>query len=155
MNSLMITGHLGRDAETRYLPDGTPVLSFSVADNQGGDKPPIWWRCSVFGKRAESLAPHMVKGTSVTVVGNVIERDYTAQDGTPKKSQDVRVSNVDLHGGGRQSDDQQAPPERQAPAPRAPAPAPRTQAPASRPAPRPPASQGGSGFDDFEDSIPF
>lgn len=39
MNSITITGHLGRDIELRSLSDGTPVGGFSVADSQGRDKP--------------------------------------------------------------------------------------------------------------------
>jgi len=31
MNSITITGHLGRDIELRSLSDGTPVGGFSVA----------------------------------------------------------------------------------------------------------------------------
>ncbi len=101
MNSLTITGNIGRDAEIRYLPDGTPIASFSVADSQGKDKPAIWWNCSLFGKRAESLAPYLLKGGQVTVIGNVSERQYTDKDGTPRKSMDVRVQDVALQGGPR------------------------------------------------------
>ena len=74
MNSLTITGNLGKDAEMRALNDGTPVLSFSVADNQGKDKPSIWWNCSLFGKRADSLQQYLFKGLQVTVIGTVSER---------------------------------------------------------------------------------
>ena len=42
MNSLMVAGGLGKDAEIRYLPNGDPVASFSVADDQGKEKPTIW-----------------------------------------------------------------------------------------------------------------
>ena len=76
MNSICIAGNLGKDAEVRYLPDGTAVASFSVADSQGKDKPTIWWNASLFGKRAESLAPYLVKGGQVTVTGTVSEREY-------------------------------------------------------------------------------
>ncbi len=30
-HKLIIVGHLGRDPEMRYTPDGTPVTNFSVA----------------------------------------------------------------------------------------------------------------------------
>lgn len=141
MNSITVAGQLGKDAEIKYLNNGDPVASFSVADSQGRDKPTIWWRCSLFGKRAESLAPYLVKGQSVTVTGTLTEREYTDKDGAQKKAQDVRVNDVALQGGKRE--------EGAAPAPRAPAPAP-------RPAARPAAAPVGSGFDDMEDDIiPF
>jgi single-strand DNA-binding protein len=131
MNNIIIAGQLGRDAELRALPDGTPVASFSVADSQGRDKPTIWWRCSLFGKRADSLAPYLVKGQAVTITGSISEREYE-KDGVTHKSIDVRVNDVALQGGRR---------EDAAPAP---APAPKRAAP--RPA---------SGFDDMDDDIPF
>lgn len=105
MNSIALTGNLGKDAEVRYLQDGTPVASFSVADNQGRDKPAIWWNCSLFGKRAESLAPYLTKGQQVTVVGNITEREWTDRDGNARKSMDVRVNDLALQGGRRDEGD--------------------------------------------------
>lgn len=133
MNSITVAGQLGRDAETRYMPNGDPVLSFSVADSQGKEKPTIWWRAELFGKRAESLAPYLTKGQAVTITGTVTEREYTDKGGTPRKSQEIRVADLALQGGRK---------EGAAPAP----------APAPKPA-KPAAS--GSGFDDMDDDIPF
>ena len=141
MNSITVAGQLGKDAEIKYLNNGDPVASFSVADSQGRDKPTIWWRCSLFGKRAESLAPYLVKGQSVTVTGTLTEREYTDKDGAQKKAQDVRVNDVALQGGKREEG--AAPAQRQAPAPR----------PAARQAA--PVGSQGSGFDDMDSDIPF
>ncbi len=102
MNNITVAGQLGRDAEVRFLPDGTPVCAFSVADSQGRDKPTLWWSCSLFGKRAESLAPYLLKGQAVTVSGTVTERKWTDKDGAERKSMDVRVQDVALQGGKRE-----------------------------------------------------
>lgn len=102
MNSICIAGALGKDAEVRYMPNGDPVASFSVADSQGKEKPTIWWNCSLFGKRAESLAPYLLKGQAVTVTGNVTEREYE-KDGQKRKAMEVRVSDVALQGGKREA----------------------------------------------------
>lgn len=99
MNIITVAGQLGKDAETRAMPDGTKVASFSVADSQGKDKPTIWWNCQLFGKRAESLAPYLLKGGAVTVAGSVTEREWVDKDGQKRKSMDVRVSDVALQGG--------------------------------------------------------
>lgn len=101
MNVITVAGPLSRDAETRCLPNGDPVASFSVADNQGKDKHAIFWRCSLFGKRAESLAPYLIKGQQVTVSGSVTEREYTDKDGQQRKVQEIRVNDVALQGGKR------------------------------------------------------
>lgn len=131
MNSITITGNLTRDAELRHLATGDPVASFSVADNQGKDKSAIFWNCSLFGKRADALAPYLLKGTPVTVVGTVSEREFTDKNtGAQRKAMDVRVSDVALQGGKR---DEAAPTQRPA---------------AARPAPA-------SARNDFEEDIPF
>lgn len=102
MNSITVAGNLGKDAEMRHLNDGTPVASFSVADSQGREKPTIWWNCSIFGKRAESLAPYLIKGSQVTVTGTVSEREWADKSGQVRKSMDVRVQDVALQGGKRE-----------------------------------------------------
>jgi single-strand DNA-binding protein len=135
MNNITVAGQIGRDAEVRNLPNGDPVATFSVADSQGKDKPAIWWRCSLFGKRAQSLAPYLTKGQAVTVSGTVTEREYTDKDGTQKKAQEIRVHDVALQGGRKDS----------AGIPPHPA-----SAKAAAPAPRAP-----SGFEDMDDDVPF
>lgn len=130
MNNITIAGQLGKDAEIRYMPNSDPVASFSVADSQGKDKPTIWWRCSLFGKRAESLAPYLKKGQAVTVSGTVTEREYTDKDGAQKKAMEIRVQDVALQGGKRDA------------------------APATAPKAAKPAATAG-GFDDDDSDVPF
>ena len=103
MNNINIAGTIGRDAEIRYLSNGDPVASFSVADNQGKDKEPIWWRASLFGKRATSLQPYLVKGQQVTISGSVSENSFTDKDGNKRTAMDVRVNDIALQGGRRES----------------------------------------------------
>ncbi len=98
MNIICIAGQLGRDAEVRFMPDGSPIAGFSVADDQGRDKITIWWNCSLFGKRAESLAKYLTKGQKVTVSGCVTEREYTNKDGAKVKAQEIRVQDIALQG---------------------------------------------------------
>lgn len=133
MNSITVAGQLGRDSELRHTSSGDAVLSFSVADSQGKEKPTIWWNCQLWGKRAESLQQYLMKGQAVTVSGNVTEREYKANDGTPRKSMEIRVQDVALQGG----------------RPAMPA------HPASEKAKKEPPRTTGSGFDDMEDDIPF
>lgn len=99
MNSITVAGNIGKDAELRHMASGDAVASFSVADNQGKDKPAIWWNCSIFGKRAEALAQYLTKGSQVTVAGSVSEREWTDRDGNKRKSMDIRVSEIALQGG--------------------------------------------------------
>ena len=132
MNNITIAGQLGKDSELKQVGQDQ-VLSFSVADSQGREKPTIWWNCQLWGKRATSLQQYLTKGQAVTVSGGVSQRIYTDKNGQERVSQDVRVQDVALQGGKRDE------------SPRAPQPAPRQQA-----------KPQGSGFDDFPDSdVPF
>ena len=79
MNSITITGNLTRDAELRSLNDGTAVLSFAVADNQGKDKKAIFWDCSLFGKRAD---PVDGSGIWLTTSGTVCPLPCSRRDST-------------------------------------------------------------------------
>lgn len=112
MNIICIAGNIARDAEVKHLPNGDAVANFSVADNQGKDKQAIFWNASIFGKRAESLAQYLTKGQSVTITGNVTEREWTDKDGNKRKQLDVRVNDLSLQGGKREQSDA----KRQAPA---------------------------------------
>lgn len=98
MNSISIAGQLGKDAEVRFMPNGDPVSNFSIADSQGKNKDTIWWNCQLFGKRAESLAPYLVKGQSLTISGIVVQRKYTDKNGQEKIATNVNVNEVALQG---------------------------------------------------------
>ena len=102
MNIICLAGNVSRDAEVKYLSNGDAVASFSVADNMGKDKGAIFWNCSLFGKRGDSLSPYLKKGTAVTVTGQVTEREWTDKEGIKRKSMDVRVNDVALQGGKRE-----------------------------------------------------
>lgn len=131
MNSITVAGQLGKDSELKQIGQDQ-VLSFSVADSQGREKPTIWWNCQLWGKRATSLQQYLTKGQAVTVTGSVSQRTYTDKNGVEKISTDVRVNDVALQGGKRDEAPRQAAQQRQQ---------------AQKP-------QGG-GFNDMDDDIPF
>ena len=82
------------------MANGDPIASFSFALNSGyGDKQiTTWLSCSLFGKRATTLAPMLLKGTKIGISGELTNRPYTAKDGTEKFSLDLRVNDVTLLG---------------------------------------------------------
>lgn len=131
MNIITITGNLGKDAELRNTPSGESVCQFSVADSQGKEKPSIWWRCSLWGKRAETLSQYLLKGQQVTVVGQVTEREYQ-KDGETKKAMEVRVTDIALQGS-KSTNQEQRQPESKAPQ----------------------KQRASAGFDDMDDDLPF
>lgn len=148
---------LGREAEMRYLTDGTPVLNLALAVNYGkkgqdGNRPTQWIEAAMFGQRAETLAPFMVKGSAhCFTLSDVHIETYQKNDGGQGFKLAARVDDVEL--GPRQDGAAPAPQQQ-----RTAAPAPRPQqgydAPRQRP-PAPPPAHSSSGFDDLDDSIPF
>ena len=119
MNKLIISGRLTRDAEARFIPSGTAVLSFSVANNTGfGDNQKThYFDCSIFGKRAEGkLKAYMLKGQQVVVEGEISLNQYQKKDGTGGASLNVFVNNVELMGSNQQAGAQPSAPASSAPA---------------------------------------
>lgn len=111
-HKIELLGNLGRDPEMRYLPDGRPVTTMSVATNrtytdQSGQqvKETAWFRVSVFGKAAEACAQYLKKGSQVFVEGRLQHdkqsggpRIWTRQDGTPGASFEVIAMTVKFLG---------------------------------------------------------
>lgn len=114
MNLGIFTGRLGRDAELNKIPTGDPVCNFSVAVEVGTKANPkaMWVEAAIFGNRATALHQYLVKGLKVTVSGRVSMETFKARDGSEKATLRLNVSEIDLHGGPR--DSAAAPAQRQA-----------------------------------------
>lgn len=99
MNIGILSGRLGADADVRAMPNGDPVANFSLAVDTGSrDKPETMWvRCSVFGKRAESVAPYLTKGTKITVEGKIRLEAYQDKQGQDRQGLRLSVVDLDLH----------------------------------------------------------
>ena len=137
MNAWQFTGNIGKDAESRFLPNGDPVVSFSVGVKSGyGEKATTTWaRCAMFGKRAESVSQYLTKGQLVGISGEVTLREWNDKEGQKRNSLEVRVNDLTLLGkkdgqekysteirademkmlGGKPEGQQQAAPQKQAP----------------------------------------
>jgi single-strand DNA-binding protein len=91
--SVTLVGHLGRNVDTKFLPDGTAVANFSIATSRKRKDGEVstWWRCVLFGKRGEALAQYLHKGDPVLIQGEPYLRSYTAQDGTERQSLECDV----------------------------------------------------------------
>ncbi|OQA30756.1 MAG: Single-stranded DNA-binding protein [Betaproteobacteria bacterium ADurb.Bin341] len=96
----VLTGHIGKDPELKYLPNNTPVLRFSIAVSTGFGEKKIttWWRCSAFGDRYAKLAAYLGKGKPVTVVGEPSGREWVGVNGVRHTDLEVRVNDIVLLG---------------------------------------------------------
>jgi len=83
VNKFIGIGNLGRDPETRYMPDGKAVTNISIActekykDKNGEQKETTEWINVVFfGKLAEIVSQYAVKGSSMYVEGKIKTEKY-------------------------------------------------------------------------------
>lgn len=97
---IMLTGHLGRDAETKFLANGTPVIRFSLAVTTGinDKKVTTWYNASAFGERYAKIAQYLTKGRPVTIVGEPCAREWKSDSGVSHTDIEVRVNDVVLLG---------------------------------------------------------
>ncbi len=155
VNKVILVGHLGKDAETRYTPSGTPVTNFTLAtsrrwkDQQSGEwKEETEWHRIVYW-RAENVASYLLKGKQVYLEGRLQTRSYEDKDGKKVYTTEVVCEDLILLGSGR-GDAPGGPSEYAQPA-SAPRPAPARQ-PASAPAAPP-----DEGFNQTitDDDVPF
>ena len=103
---------IGRDFEVRYTPKGDAVGSLNLAFSRrsNGEKLTQWVDASLWGKRAESLAPYLKKGglVSVTLEDTHIET-YQSANGEGHKLA-ARIIEIELAGGNdRQERPEQVP----------------------------------------------
>ena len=96
INSLIFTGNCGQDMEIRQTSGGTVVGSVSVPLTSGwGDKKKtVWVKCTVWGDRAEGLAPYLKKGTPVTIQGELEVDTWQDSQGIEKTSIGCKVNSV-------------------------------------------------------------
>ena len=105
-----LIGNLGRDPETRYTPNGTMNVQFSMAttrrwrDASGQDQErTTWFRITAWGKLAETLDSFtqqgiLGKGKQVYIEGRIEAREYTDQSGQTRTSLDVTANEFQLLG---------------------------------------------------------
>ncbi len=92
-NKLVIIGNLGRDPETRLLPSGDNVATFSVATTERGKNGDVttWFRVSAFGKLADTCQQYLHKGSYVYIEGGLSQNEYTNREGQVRQSLEVRA----------------------------------------------------------------
>lgn len=104
LNKVFLIGNLTRDPETRYLANGTAVVSFGLAMNrtytaQSGEKKEevCFVRIVVFGKQAEACGQYLNKGKPVFVEGRLQYRSWETE-GQKRNALDVVAERVQFLG---------------------------------------------------------
>lgn len=104
---VILVGNLGRDPESRYMPDGAQITNITVAtteswkDKQTGEKKEQteWSRVSFFGKLAEIAGQYLKKGSQVYIEGRLRTRKYTDKDGIERYQTEIIADTMQMLGG--------------------------------------------------------
>lgn len=123
INRCELSGNVTRDGELKATKGGTPVLTFGLAFNdlkrnqQTGewDSIPNFIDCVAYGKFAEGVAKHVIKGQKVFLAGKLHYSSWES-NGTKRSKIELIVDTIDLAGGRKQGEQQPAQQVQQAPA---------------------------------------
>ena len=96
MNLVNIIGRLGRDPELKYATSGIAVCAFSLAVDEGNDKPPSWLDIVAFEKQAESASQYLAKGDECAVSGRLKQESWQNEAGEKRSRVVIVASRVDF-----------------------------------------------------------
>ncbi|WP_303832418.1 single-stranded DNA-binding protein [Snodgrassella alvi] len=154
VNKVILVGRLGRDPETRYIPNGEAITNFSLAtDEQWRDRNgerqtrTEWHNVSLYGKLGEIANQYLRKGSQVFIEGKIQSRKYTDKDGIERMVYNIIGNEMKMLGnrndGSDSGNNNTAPSTSSNPPPAAP----RRQPPQHESTTAP--------IDDIDDDIPF
>ncbi len=145
VNKVILVGRLGKDPETRYMPNGDAVTNITLATSEtwkdkNGEKQEKteWHRVTFYRKLAEIAGEYLKKGSMAYVEGRLETRKWTDKAGVEKYTTEIIANEMQMlssrSGGGNTFEVVDREPS----------------AGAAKPA-----KKTGGEFDDFEDDIPF
>lgn len=103
LNKVLLIGHLGRDPEIRYTPNGLAIATFSLATSEAyttkdGNKETRteWHRIVAFGRLAEICGEYLNKGSMVYVEGRLQTREWEDRDGNRRWTTEIVATNMQM-----------------------------------------------------------
>jgi single-strand DNA-binding protein len=152
VNKVILVGNLGRDPETKYMPDGAAITNVSIAtsyqrtDKASGQKTEEteWHRVVFFSRLAEIAGEYLKKGSQIYVEGRLRTRKWQDKEGQDRYTTEIVAESMQMLGSRAGAGEPRAEPRGESPG----------QKPAEAKAGAAPAKKPGK-FDDMEDDIPF
>ena len=102
VNKVLLLGHLGKDAETKFTPSGVAVTNFTLAtsrrwkDQQSGEwKEDTEWHRVVLW-RSENVSNYLLKGKQVYIEGRLQTRSWEDKDGQKRYTTEVVADDLIL-----------------------------------------------------------
>ena len=105
VNKVILIGRLGKDLETRYMPNGEAVTNAALAtsenwkDKSGEKQEKTEWHNLVFYRRlAEIAGEYLKKGSQVYIEGKLQTRKWE-KDGVTRYTTEIIVNEMTMLGG--------------------------------------------------------
>ena len=107
VNKVILLGNVGRDPDVRYVAQGRPVASFSLATtergftNSNGVQVPErteWHNIVMWGRHAEVAEKYIRKGTQLYIEGQLRTRMWEDRNAIKHYVTEVHVDNFELLG---------------------------------------------------------
>jgi single-strand DNA-binding protein len=96
INTWFGCGRLTKDAELTTTQKGTVMAKFRMAINDRKNEDTLFLNVLCFGKMAESLKVHLIRGRLVGVQGKLKIDDYQDKEGNLKNSICVMADEISL-----------------------------------------------------------
>ena len=105
VNKVILIGNLGKDPETRYMPNGDAVTTITLATtdtwkDKNGEKQEKteWHRVVFYRKLAEIAGEYLKKGRPVYVEGRLETRKWTDKQGVERYTTQIIADNMQMLG---------------------------------------------------------
>lgn len=103
VNKVILIGSVGKDPESKAMPNGNAVVNFSLATSEswkdkttGQQQESVeWHRLVAFGKLAEIIAQYVKKGSKLYIEGSLKTRSWD-KDGVKHYATEIVVSEMQL-----------------------------------------------------------
>lgn len=99
LNRITIMGRMTRDPELRHTPQGTPVVTFTLAVDRdyqsgGSEKQTDFIDVVVWRQTAEFVSKYFTKGSMAVVSGRLQIRDWQDDNGNKRRNAEVITDSV-------------------------------------------------------------
>lgn len=103
VNKVILVGNVGKDPETRYLDENTPVCKFPLATsevyrNRDGEKieQTEWHNIVLWRGLAKVAEQYVKKGTQLYIEGRIRSRSYDDKDGIKRYITEIVGDNMQM-----------------------------------------------------------
>lgn len=109
LNKVILEGNIGKIEDARYMPNGDPVVNFSLATDEpykeGNEwkTRASWHRIVAFGESFARRLEHAKPGSNVAIVGRLRYRQWTPDDGVKRTVAEIVLEEFSFVGGKRQA----------------------------------------------------